>query len=71
MDYLLIQIGVYSALILAVIEVAKRVAEVIPGKRDDEIVSAVDGIIRSVLDLLAGRNIGTPGDPGARKPDKD
>jgi hypothetical protein len=68
MDELLMKIGVYSALVLAVIEVAKRAAEVIPGKRDDQIVSAIDGLFRSVLDLLAGRNIGTPNDPGARKP---
>ena len=68
MDNILTQIAVYSALILAVIEVAKRAAEVIPGKTDDQIVSAIEGLFRSVLDFVAGRNLGKTGDPGAKKP---
>jgi len=69
MDNFLLQISAYAALILAVIEVAKRAAEVIPGKTDDQIVSAIDGLFRRVLDFIAGRNLGTPGDPGATKPE--
>ena len=67
MDNILTQIAVYSALILAVIELAKRAAEVIPGKTDDQIVSALDGLVRSVLDFVEGRNLGKTGDPGAKK----
>ena len=68
MDSLLTQIAVYAALALAVIELAKRVAEVVPGKKDDEIVSMIDGLLRHMLDFIAGRNLGNPGDPGSVKP---
>jgi len=68
MDSILTQIAVYSALILAVIELAKRIVEVIPGKKDDEIVSMIDGLVRHILDLIAGRNLGQPGDSGSIKP---
>jgi hypothetical protein len=67
MDNILAQIAIYSALILAVIEVAKRVAEVVPGKKDDEIVSLVDGLLRHMLDFIAGRGLGQPNDPGSVK----
>jgi hypothetical protein len=69
MDSILGQVAMFSALILAVIELAKRVAEVVPGKKDDEIVGIVDGLVRHVLDWIAGRNLGQPGDPGLVKKD--
>ena len=68
MDSILAQIAVYSALVLAVIELAKRIVEVIPGKKDDEIVGIIDGLVRHFLDLVAGRNLGQPNDSGSIKP---
>lgn len=69
MDNFLVHVGVYSAIILAVVEVAKRVAEVVPGKKDDEIVSVVDGLVRRILDFVAGRSHGKPNDPSLVKRD--
>ena len=41
MEAIIAQIGVYSAIALAAIELAKRIAEVVPGKKDDEVVGMV------------------------------
>lgn len=61
-----VQIGVYLAIGLALVEVARRVAEVIPGKRDDEIVSIVDSVLRKMVDFIAGKH-GNSSDPSLVK----
>jgi hypothetical protein len=60
-------IALYLGIGLVAVELAKRVAEVIPGKKDDEIVSMIDGLLRSIVDFIAGRNLGASNDPAARK----
>ena len=46
----------YAAIAWAVIEVAKRVASLTPGKDDDQIVSKVERVLRSLVDALAGNH---------------
>ena len=58
--------GEWIAIVLASIEVAKRVASVTPGKTDDEIVSKVEKIVRSLIDAFAGQHTDR-NDPGMIK----
>ena len=57
---------VYLLIALAVVEVAKRVTAIIPGKRDDEIVGTIDKVLRRVVDFIAGKT-GKPSDPSLVK----
>lgn len=57
---------VYAVIVLAAVELAKRIAAVVPGKRDDEIVSVIDGIVRKAIDFLAGKT-GKASDPSLVK----
>lgn len=54
--------------ILAVAQLAARIAQKIPGKKGDDITSKLELYARQALDFFAGRH-GTPGDSGAIKPD--
>ncbi len=56
----------YLLIALAVVEVAKRVAAVVPGKRDDEIIGIIDGILRKAVDFVAGKT-GKASDPSLVK----
>lgn len=56
----------YLLIALAVVEVAKRVTAIIPGVRDDEFVSVIDGLLRKVVDFIAGKT-GKPSDPSLVK----
>lgn len=47
---------------LALVDFAKRVAEAVPGTREDKVIGVVDAITRKVVDFLAGR-YGLPNDP--------
>lgn len=58
----------YAVVVLALVELAKRIAAIVPGKRDDEIVSVVDGIVRKAIDFLAGKT-GKASDPSLVKRD--
>ena len=69
MEAIIAQIGVYSAIALAAIELAKRIAEVVPGKKDDEVVGMVESIVRHLIDFVAGRSHGKPNDPSLVKRD--
>lgn len=53
-------------ILLAAVALAQRVAAVIPGKRDDEIVGVVDGLLRKVVDFVGGVPK-DPSDPGLVK----
>ncbi len=55
---------------LVLFELARRVAQATPGKRDDEVIDRIEGAFRRVIDFLAG-NHGEPGDPTMRKSDDD
>jgi hypothetical protein len=57
----------YLLLALAVSNVFQRIAQVTPGKKDDEIANKMELFVRMALDFVAG-NHGTPGDTSARKP---
>ena len=48
-------------------QVASRIAQLTPGKKDDEITSKIESAVKSVIDFLAG-NHGEPGDTSLRKP---
>ena len=61
--------GMYLGLAWAVVEVAKRVASLTPGKADDEIVNSVERLLRKVIDFMAGQHTDR-GDPGMIKPSK-
>ena len=62
LDALVVQIGVYSGIALGVIHAFQRVAEKIPGKRDDEILSDIERFLRIIVDFVAGRH-GKSDDP--------
>lgn len=47
---------------LALVDFAKRVAEAVPGTREDRVISVIDAITRKVVDFLAG-NYGMGADP--------
>jgi hypothetical protein len=47
---------------LALVDLAKRVAEAVPGTKEDRIIGIVDAIGRKLIDFLAGR-YGLPNDP--------
>ena len=51
---------------LALIEFAKRVCVIVPGKKDDEIVGIIDGILRKAVDFVAGKT-GKASDPSLVK----
>jgi hypothetical protein len=46
---------VYLLIALAAVELAKRVAAAIPGKREDEIISTIELGLRGLVDFLAGK----------------
>lgn len=53
----------YLVLALAVAEVARRAAAIIPGQRDDEAAGVVEGLLRRLVDFLGGVPK-DPSDPG-------
>ena len=57
------EVMAYILLALAVVEVARRVAAIVPGRRDDEIVGTVEGLLRRLVDFLGGVPK-DPADPG-------
>ena len=63
---LLTNIAMYSALALAAVELAKRIATLTPGKTDDEIVSKVEKLLRVLIDFAAGQHTDRT-DPGMIK----
>lgn len=66
MEEYISQIAIVLGALLVLVDVAKRIAQKTPGKRDDEIVGGIEGALRKALDFIAG-NHGDPGDPGAMK----
>lgn len=56
----------YVLIVLALVELAKRVVAVIPGKPASAQLGAVEGVIRNLLDFLAGKT-GNPSDPSLIK----
>lgn len=60
------QLALYLGIALAAIELAKRVAAAVPGKKDDEIVGIVEGVLRKVVDFVAGKT-GKASDPSLVK----
>ena len=70
MDFIIENQEALALAVLALAELARRIAHLIPGKRDDEIASQIEAFIRKGVDFLAGRH-GKPGDSGLLKPDKD
>lgn len=60
------KLALYLGIALGVVEVAKRVAALIPGKRDDEIVGVIDGLLRKLVDFVAGKT-GRASDPSLVK----
>ena len=61
--------GAYLGVFLVVLELAKRIASLTPGKADDEIVSNIERIVRKLIDFAAGQHTDR-GDPGMIKPNK-
>lgn len=61
-------LALYGVAVLAFIEFAKRVAAIVPGKKDDEIVGVIDGVVRKLVDLIAGKT-GRSDDPSLVKRD--
>ena len=59
-------VGSIVAILFLLSQVAYRIAQLVPGKRDDEITSKIELILRSVVDFMAGKH-GKPGDPTLRK----
>ena len=57
----------YLMIVLAFIELFRRIAQKMKGKKDDEISSKAEKYVRRALDFLAGLH-GEPGDNGAVKP---
>lgn len=64
-------VGIMQYLLMAffVIEVAKRIASITPGKEDDEIVSKVERFLRKLVDVFAGQHTDR-NDPGMIKTKK-
>lgn len=60
------QIALYGFIVLALIELARRVVAVIPGKPGSAIIGTVEGLVRNLLDFLAGQH-GDPTDPSLVK----
>ena len=58
--------GAYGAILLLLIEAAKRIATLTPGKRDDEIVSRIERLVRGAIDFVAGQHTDRS-DPGMIK----
>ena len=59
-------VGSILAILFLLSQAAGRIAQLVPGKRDDEFTSKIEGILRRVVDFMAG-NHGKPGDPTLRK----
>lgn len=59
-------VAAYILVALALVEVAKRVVQIIPGKPYDAQIGVVEGLLRRFLDLVAGKN-GDPADPSLIK----
>lgn len=60
------QIAMYGLIVLALIELAKRVVAVVPGKPGSAAIGAIESIVRNLLDFLAGKT-GKPSDPSLIK----
>ena len=61
-----ILVGSIVVILLLLSQAANRIAQLVPGKRDDEITGKIESILRRVVDFMAG-NHGKPGDPTLRK----
>ncbi len=59
-------VAAYLLIVLAVVELAKRVVAVVPGKPYSAEIGVFEGLLRKVLDLVAGKN-GDPADPSLIK----
>ena len=59
---------IYALIALAAVELFRRIAQVTPGKKDDEIANKMELWARKLTDFLAG-NHGKPGDTGTMKPE--
>ena len=62
-------IEAYLITALALFEAVRRIVQITPGKRDDEIVNNIERAGRKLLDFLAGQH-GAADDPGMVKPAK-
>lgn len=59
-------VAAYILIILAGVELAKRVVSIIPGKPYSAEIGVFEGLLRRVLDFVAGKN-GDPADPSLIK----
>ncbi len=60
-------IGAIVGILFLLSQAGSRIAQLIPGKKDDEFMGKIERIMRKVVDFTAG-NHGEPGDPTAIKP---